>query len=82
MALLNGLQYKIREFDETFTWRRNVSWTTLRRTLSQNSLRRSRRDLRSIQRDQRLTSKSENELDRFRSQSIENDFKTLRAQFV
>ncbi|CAF3607020.1 unnamed protein product [Rotaria sordida] len=45
IALLNGLQYKMREYDETWTWRRNMSWTTLRRTLSQTSLRRSRRDL-------------------------------------
>ncbi|CAF1651218.1 unnamed protein product, partial [Adineta ricciae] len=48
MGLLNGLQYKMREYDETWTWRRNMSWTTLRRTISQTSLRRSRRDLRTI----------------------------------
>lgn len=62
MALLNGLQYKMREYDETWTWRGNMSWTTLRRTLSQTSLRRSRRDLRC----HGITSKSDNQLDRLR----------------
>jgi hypothetical protein len=65
MALLNGLQYKMREYDETWTWRRNMSWTTLRRTLSQTSLRRSRRDLRTIN-SHGITSKSDNQLDRLR----------------
>jgi len=81
VALLNGLQYKMREYDETWTWRRNMSWTTLRRTISQTSLRRSRRDLRSINR-QDLTSKSDNQLDRLRhdhdlkqSQSIQEELK-------
>jgi len=92
MALLNGLQYKMREYDETWTWRRNMSWTTLRRTLSQTSLRRSRRDLRTIN-NPVITSRSENQLDRLRyddddqefdynlkqSQSIQEDFKnTIR----
>jgi hypothetical protein len=92
MALLNGLQYKMREYDETWTWRRNMSWTTLRRTLSQTSLRRSRRDLRTIN-NPVITSKSDNQLDRLRyddddqefdynlkqSQSIQEDFKnTIR----
>ncbi|CAF4824708.1 unnamed protein product, partial [Rotaria socialis] len=63
MALLNGLQYKIREYDETWTWRRNISWTSLRRTLSQTSLRRSRRDLRTTT-ENVITSKSDNQLDR------------------
>ena len=66
MALLNGLQYKMREYDESWTWRRTASWSTLRRTLSQSSLRRSRRDLRTFQQEG-LTSKSDNQLDRFRS---------------
>jgi len=65
IALLNGLQYKMREYDETWTWRRNMSWTTLRRTLSQTSLRRSRRDLRTIN-NYDITSKSDNQLDRLR----------------
>ena len=65
IALLNGLQYKMREYDETWTWRRNMSWTTLRRTLSQTSLRRSRRDLRAMN-NQGVTSKSDNQLDRLR----------------
>jgi hypothetical protein len=65
MALLNGLQYKMREYDETWTWRRNISWTTLRRTISQTSLRRSRRDLRTIN-NSGITSKSDNQLDRLR----------------
>ena len=65
IALLNGLQYKMREYDETWTWRGNMSWTTLRRTLSQTSLRRSRRDLRTMN-SQGITSKSDNQLDRLR----------------
>jgi hypothetical protein len=93
MALLNGLQYKMREYDETWTWRRNMSWTTLRRTLSQTSLRRSRRDLRTIN-SHGITSKSDNQLDRLRydqediddqeldyhlkqSQSIQEDLKRI-----
>jgi len=89
MALLNGLQYKMREYDETWTWRRNISWTTLRRTLSQTSLRRSRRDLRALN-GHGMTSKSDNQLDRLRyeqqnsedydlkqSQSIQEDLKRI-----
>ena len=72
MALLNGLQYKMREYDEAWTWRRNMSWTSLRRTISQTSLRRSRRDLRTIQGNV-VTSKSENQLDRLRVQHDESD---------
>ena len=67
IALLNGLQYKMREYDETWTWRSNMSWTTLRRTLSQTSLRRSRRDVRTIYRHGR-TSKSDNQLDRLKKE--------------
>ena len=70
MALLNGLQYKMREYDEAWTWRRNMSWTSLRRTLSQTSLRRSRRDLRASHGNV-PSSKSENQLDRLRHDSDE-----------
>ncbi|CAF0854193.1 unnamed protein product [Didymodactylos carnosus] len=70
MALLNGVQYKMREYDPEWTYRRNMSWTSLRRTLSQTSLRRSRRDLRingtiinESGTDDRRISRSDNQLD-------------------
>lgn len=72
IALLNGLQYKMREYDETWTWRGNMSWTTLRRTLSQTSLRRSRRDIRTIY-NHGMTSKSDNQLDRLRKEREDLD---------
>ena len=72
MALLNGLQYKMREYDESWTWRRAMSLSTLRRTLSQTSLRRSRRDLRTLS-GHGLASKSDNQLDRLRAERIDND---------
>jgi hypothetical protein len=81
MALLNGLQYKMREYDETWTWRRNISWTTLRRTISQTSLRRSRRDLRTIN-NSGITSKSDNQLDRLRDdddQEFDYDLKQSQS---
>jgi hypothetical protein len=80
IALLNGLQYKMREYDETWTWRRNMSWTTLRRTLSQTSLRRSRRDLRTMN-NHHITSKSDNQLDRLRydEQDIDYDLKQSKS---
>ncbi|CAF2635239.1 unnamed protein product [Rotaria sp. Silwood2] len=81
MALLNGLQYKIREYDETWTWRRNMSWTSLRRTLSQTSLRRSRRDLRTIN-GHVITSKSDNQLDRLRFEQADNDEQELDSEFI
>ncbi|CAF1556954.1 unnamed protein product [Adineta ricciae] len=81
MALLNGLQYKMREYDETWTWRRNMSWTSLRRTISQTSLRRSRRDLRTINGNV-TTSKSENQLDRLRSDQAESDEQDFENEFV
>ncbi|CAF3549756.1 unnamed protein product [Rotaria sp. Silwood1] len=81
MALLNGLQYKIREYDETWTWRRNMSWTSLRRTLSQTSLRRSRRDLRTIN-EHIITSKSDNQLDRLRFEHVDNDEQELDSEFI
>ena len=71
MALLNGLQYKMREYDESWSWRGNMSWTTLRRTLSQTSLRRSRRDLRTFN-GHGITSKSDNQLDRLRHDQQDN----------
>jgi hypothetical protein len=71
MALLNGLQYKMREYDESWTWRRNMSWTSLRRTISQTSLRRSRRDLRTLN-GHGITSKSDNQLDRLRHDQQDN----------
>jgi hypothetical protein len=81
MALLNGLQYKMREYDETWTWRRNMSWTSLRRTLSQTSLRRSRRDLRTLN-GNGLTSKSDNQLDRLRYEQADSDDQELDHEFV
>ncbi|CAF3334010.1 unnamed protein product [Rotaria socialis] len=66
IALLNGLQYKMREYDETWTWKRNISWSTLRRTISQTSLRRSRRDLSTLNSHAIVVSKSDNQLDRIR----------------
>jgi hypothetical protein len=72
MALLNGLQYKMREYDESWTWRRTMSWTTLRRTLSQTSLRRSRRDLR-MPNGHDLLSKSDNQLDRLKFETTDGD---------
>lgn len=72
MALLNGLQYKMREYDETWTWRRNMSWTSLRRTISQTSLRRSRKDLRNMNSNV-ITSKSDNQLDRLRYDQVDSD---------
>jgi hypothetical protein len=80
MALLNGLQYKMREYDETWTWRRNMSWTTLRRTISQTSLRRSRRDLRTIN-GSIITSKSDNQLDRLRYEQHDSDDQELNYEF-
>ncbi|CAF3680045.1 unnamed protein product [Adineta steineri] len=80
MALLNGLQYKMREYDESWTWRRNMSWTTLRRTLSQTSLRRSRRDLRTIN-SHGITSKSDNQLDRLRYDQQDIDDRELNYDF-
>ncbi|CAF0771461.1 unnamed protein product, partial [Didymodactylos carnosus] len=78
MALLNGVQYKMREYDPEWTYRRNISWTSLRRTLSQTSLRRSRRDLRitgvtsneSDINDRRI-SRSDNQLDRLQYHDTE-----------
>ncbi|CAF3575153.1 unnamed protein product [Rotaria socialis] len=81
MALLNGLQYKIREYDETWTWRRNMSWTSLRRTLSQTSLRRSRRDLRTTT-ENVITSKSDNQLDRLRYEHADSDDQELDSGFI
>lgn len=86
VALLNGLQYKMREYDEAWTWRRTMSWSQLRRTLSQTSLRRSRRDLRTVNERTIATSKSDNQLDRLRteqddfrkSQSIQEDLKKFQ----
>jgi len=81
MALLNGLQYKMREYDESWTWRGNMSWTTLRRTLSQSSLRRSRRDLRTIN-SHGITSKSDNQLDRLRDnpeEELDYDLKQFQS---
>ena len=72
MALLNGLQYKMREYDESWTWRRAMSLTTLRRTLSQTSLRRSRRDLRTLN-GHGVVSKSDNQLDRLRAEQVDSD---------
>lgn len=80
MALLNGLQYKIREYDETWTWRRNMSWTSLRRTLSQTSLRRSRRDLRTIN-ENVIASKSDNQLDRLRYEQGDSDEQELDNEY-
>jgi hypothetical protein len=76
MALLNGLQYKMREYDDAWTWRGNMSWTTLRRTLSQTSLRRSRRDLRTLN-SHGITSKSDNQLDRLRHDQQDNNDQEL-----
>jgi hypothetical protein len=76
MGLLNGLQYKMREYDETWTWRRNMSWTSLRRTISQTSLRRSRRDLRIIN-GTVTTSKSDNQLDGLRYEQADSDEQEL-----
>jgi len=81
MALLNGLQYKMREYDETWTWRRNMSWTSLRRTLSQTSLRRSRRDLR-VTNGNVTTSKSDNQLDRLKYEQADSDDQELDNEFV
>jgi hypothetical protein len=81
MALLNGLQYKMREYDETWTWRRNMSWTSLRRTISQTSLRRSRRDLRTINGNV-TASKSDNQLDRLPSDQADSDDQELDSEFV
>ena len=81
MGLLNGLQYKMRECDETWTWRRNMSWTSLRRTISQTSLRRSRRDLRIIN-DNITTSKSENQLDCLRYEQDDSDEHELDNDFI
>ncbi|UJR09612.1 hypothetical protein I4U23_013847 [Adineta vaga] len=81
MALLNGLQYKMREYDETWTWRRNMSWTSLRRTISQTSLRRSRRDLRTINGNV-TTSKSENQIDRLRYDQADSDEHDLENDFL
>jgi hypothetical protein len=81
MALLNGLQYKMREYDETWTWRRNMSWTSLRRTLSQTSLRRSRRDLRIVNGNV-TTSKSDNQLDRLRYDQADSDEHELDNELV
>lgn len=81
IALLNGLQYKMREYDETWTWRNNMSWTTLRRTLSQTSLRRSRRDIRTIDRHG-IISKSDNQLDRLKKeQDLDDDVDEQQQQF-
>ena len=79
MALLNGLQYKMREYDETWTWRRNMSWTSLRRTISQTSLRRSRKDLRTINGNV-TTSKSDNQLDRLRYDQGESDDEEIPSE--
>jgi hypothetical protein len=81
MALLNGLQYKMREYDESWTWRRNMSWTSLRRTLSQSSLRRSRRDLRTINGNV-TTSKSDNRLDRLRHDQADSDDQELDNELI
>ncbi|CAF1619960.1 unnamed protein product, partial [Rotaria magnacalcarata] len=81
MALLNGLQYKIREYDETWTWRRNMSWTSLRRTLLQTALRRSRRDLRTTT-ENVITSKSDNQLDRLRYEHADSDDQELDSGFI
>jgi hypothetical protein len=81
MALLNGLQYKMREYDETWTWKRNMSWTSLRRTLSQTSLRRSRRDLRATNGNV-TTSKSDNQLDRIRYDQADSDEQELDNEIV
>ena len=81
MTLLNGLQYKMREYDETWTWRRNMSWTSLRRTISQTSLRRSRRDLRTINGNV-TSSKSDNQLDRLRYDQADSDDQELENEFV
>ena len=82
MALLNGLQYKMREYDEAWTWRGNMSWSTLRRTLSQTSLRRSRRDLRASNAGGHgLISKSDNQLDRLRSDAHEHDDRECEFDF-
>jgi hypothetical protein len=81
MGLLNGLQYKMREYDESWTWRRNMSWTSLRRTLSQSSLRRSRRDLRTINGNV-TTSKSDNRLDRLRHDQADSDDQELDNELI
>jgi hypothetical protein len=81
MALLNGLQYKMREYDETWTWKRNMSWTSLRRTLSQTSLRRSRRDLRATNGNV-TTSKSDNQLDRIRYDQADSDEQELDNEII
>jgi hypothetical protein len=81
MALLNGLQYKMREYDEAWTWRRNMSWTSLRRTLSQTSLRRSRRDLRTIN-ENITTSKSDNQLECLRYDQADSDEQELDGECV
>lgn len=98
ITLLNGLQYKMREYDETWTWRRNMSWTTLRRTISQSSIRRSRRDLSTLN-SHGVLSKSDNQLDRIRheqkckdnqeydhnlkqSQSIQENLKKLNKIYL
>ncbi|CAF3538169.1 unnamed protein product [Adineta steineri] len=81
MALLNGLQYKMREYDESWTWRRNMSWTSLRRTISQTSLRRSRRDLRTIN-GTVTTSKSDNQLDRLRYDQADSDEQELDHDYI
>ena len=81
MALLNGLQYKMREYDDTWTWRRNMSWTSLRRTISQTSLRRSRRDLRVLNGNV-TTSKSDNQLDGLRYEQADSDDQELESDLV
>ena len=81
MALLNGLQYKMREYDETWTWRRNMSWTSLRRTISQTSLRRSRRDLRTTNGNV-CQSKSDNQLDRLRYDQVDSDDEAVPQPFT
>ncbi len=71
----------MREYDETWTWRRNMSWTSLRRTISQTSLRRSRRDLRTINGNM-AASKSDNQLDRLRYDQADSDDQELDSEFV
>lgn len=53
-----------------------MSWTSLRRTISQTSLRRSRRDLRTINGNV-TTSKSDNQLDRLRYDQADSDEQEL-----
>jgi hypothetical protein len=81
IALLNGLQYKMREYDETWTWRRTMSWTTLRRTFSQTSLRRSRRDLQTMN-SHGITSRSDNQLDRLRYDEDEINYDLKQSQSI